>query len=63
MAIENEMPTGRPHLAVSRAPMGPKLSGEKKSMGDQALMDSVVIVVIAWLFLFFFVFSLRAHNV
>lgn len=64
MAIENEMPTGRPNLTVSREPVGSnKSSMATKSIGDQALMDAVVIVAIAWLILFSFSFSLRHHNI
>jgi hypothetical protein len=33
------------------------------SLGDKALMDSIVIVAVAWLFLLFLAFSLRHHNV
>ena len=34
----------------------------KGSIGDQAFMDAVVIVAIAWLFLIFLAYSLRHHN-
>lgn len=33
------------------------------SVGDKALMDAVVIVASAWLFLLFLAYSLRHHNV
>ena len=35
----------------------------KGSMGDVALMDSVIIVAVAWLFLLWLMWSLRSHNV
>ncbi len=35
----------------------------KGSIGDKALMDAVVIVAVAWLFLIFLSFSLRHHNI
>jgi len=63
MAMENEMPTGRPNLTVSKEPVGPKVAGSKGSNGDMAVTDAVIIVAIAWLILFGFSFSLRAHNV
>jgi hypothetical protein len=50
-------------IKTAREPVGPKNSGSKGSTGDRALMDAVMIVVAAWLILFFLAFSLRAHNV
>lgn len=35
----------------------------KGSIGDKALMDAVVMVVLAWLLLAFLAYSLRHHNV
>lgn len=35
----------------------------KGSIGDKALMDAVIIVAVAWLFLIFLAYSLRHHNV
>lgn len=35
----------------------------KGSIGDQALMDAIVMVVIAWLLLVFLYGSLRGHNI
>ena len=32
------------------------------SIGDKAFMDGVIIVIAAWVFLFFLVYSLRHHN-
>lgn len=44
-------------------PKARKRPGEKGSMGDQALMDAIVIVAIAWLVILFLALSLRNHNV
>ena len=63
MAMENEAPTGRPSLSISREPIGPKTAGSKGTPGDMAVTDAVIIVAIAWIILFGFSFSLRAHNV
>ncbi len=35
----------------------------KGSIGDTALRDALMIVVIAWLILLFLAYSLRHHNV
>lgn len=35
----------------------------KGSIGDKALMDSIVIVAFAWALLVFLAYSLRHHNV
>lgn len=35
----------------------------KGSIGDKALMDSIIIVVVAWTLLLFLAYSLRHHNV
>jgi hypothetical protein len=63
MAMAKEDPSGRPNLTISREPVGPRTPGAKGTNGDRALMDGLIIVGVAWAFLFFFVFSLRAHNV
>lgn len=47
----------------AREPVGPKNAGSKGSVGDIALRDAITILVIAWVLLFFLVFSLRRHNV
>lgn len=49
-------------IVMTREPAGPKKAGDKGSMGDQAVMDAVILVGAAWLILFFFAFSLRRHN-
>ncbi len=61
MAREEER-VGAPIL-TSREPVGPKNASSKGGIGDQALMDAVMIVVAAWALLFFLGFSLRKHNV
>lgn len=63
MAIAREEPTGRPNLVTSREPVGPKVAGSKGSPGDQALMDAVLVVALAWAVLFALVFSLRRYNI
>lgn len=61
MANEEDY-TSRP-IVVSREPVGPKNAASKGSVGDQAVMDAVLIIAASWLFLFFLSFSLRGHNV
>lgn len=61
MATESAR-VGNP-IQVTHEPVGPKRAGDKGSMGDQALMDSLIIVGAAWLVLFFLMFSLRRHNI
>lgn len=50
-------------LITSREPVGPKRGGDKGTVGDLALKDAIIILVICWGFLFFLMFSLRSHNV
>ena len=50
-------------ITVTREPVGPKNAASKGSIGDQALMDALLIVIAAWILLFFLTFSLRRHNV
>lgn len=50
-------------IKTTNEPVGPKNAGSKGSPGDVALMDSIAIVVAAWLILFILMFSLRRHNV
>lgn len=50
-------------LTVSRDPVDPQSIQKSKSIGDQAVMDAVVIVLIAWAVLFALAWSLRSHNV
>ena len=61
--MATETVTGRPNLVTTRTPVGPTVPGEKGSVGDTALMDSVVIVGIAWAILLLLTFSLRSHNI
>jgi len=61
MATEDDR-VGR-SIQTTREPVGPKNAGSKGSAGDQALMDAVSIVLIAWVVLFLIGFSLRRHNV
>jgi hypothetical protein len=63
MPTATETPTGRPTLVSSREPVGPKVAGDRGTPGDQALMDAITIVVIAWAVLFLLAFSLRRHNI
>lgn len=51
------------NLVVSREPVPPKNAGSKGSLGDQAVMDAVIIVAIAWAVLLFLAFTLRNHNI
>jgi hypothetical protein len=60
--VNEDTRVGNP-LTTSREPVGPKRGGDKGSVGDQALMDAVLIVLIAWVFLFLVMFSLRRHNI
>lgn len=50
-------------LVTAREPKGPKRAGDKGSMGDQALQDAMMIIVLAWAVLFLLAFSLRGHNI
>ena len=50
-------------IQTTREPVGPKTAGSKGSIGDQAVMDAVIIVGAAWLIIFMLWFSLRSHNV
>ena len=63
MPLAKEDPTGRPNLVVHREPEAPARAGDKGSPGDQALMDALIIVGIAWAVLIFLFLSLRRHNV
>lgn len=60
--VTEETRVGNP-LQTSREPVGPKRAGDKGSLGDQALMDAIAIVVGAWLILFLIMYSLRRHNI
>jgi len=54
---------GAPPLSTSREPKGPKRAGDPGTMGDQALIDSIILIVLAWVVLLFLGFSLRAFNI
>lgn len=54
---------GAPPLNTSREPKGPKRAGDPGTMGDQALKDAVILIVLAWVVLLFLGFSLRAFNI
>lgn len=54
---------GRPTLSVSREPVGPRNADSGRLEGDQALMDAIAIVLLAWAILFWLVWSLRRHNI
>lgn len=62
MASEETASTGRKAI-FTREPQGPKTAASKGSLGDQALMDAVAIIVVCWVLLFLLTFSLRRHNV
>lgn len=54
-----------PRLVVAREPVGPNNTTDKnkKSVGDQAVNDALLIIGIAWAVLLFLWFSLRRYNV
>lgn len=60
MATESE---GRVDLMTSREPKGPKRAGDKGTMGDIAFKDALLVVVVAWLVLFFLAYTLRRNNI
>jgi hypothetical protein len=61
MANEDER-LGQP-IRVSREPVGPKNAGTKGSIGDQAVMDAIAIVLLSWLIIFLLAFTLRRHSI
>lgn len=61
MMSENER-VGDP-IKTSREPVGPKRAGAKGSVGDQAVMDAIVIVGCAWAVLLGLAWTLRKHNI
>lgn len=66
MPMAQEQEFGRPTLVGGPNSMEPKRKprqGEKGSLGDQALMDAMIVVVGAWLALFLLAFSLRRHLI
>ena len=50
-------------LTTSREPKLQRRSGEAGSQADQALIDAVAVIVVAWLLLFALAFSLRSYNI
>lgn len=50
-------------LVTSREPVKPVSAGDKGGLGDQALMDAILLVGASWAILFFFSFSLRSFNI
>lgn len=62
MPLVKENGSGSPVLVTSREPQGTSADA-KKSVGDQALMDAIVLILVAWGVLFALLFSLRAHNI
>lgn len=50
-------------IKTTREPVGPKRAGAKGSIGDQAVMDAVLIVGAAWLVLLFLAVTLHRHNI
>jgi hypothetical protein len=61
-SIQSE-PEGAPALVTSREPKGPKRAGAPGTVGDQALMDAVWLIVAAWVVLFLLGFTLRGFNI
>lgn len=60
--------TGGPPLAGTqqngaRDPKRKTPPGSQGSLGDKAFMDSLLIVVVAWVVLLFLALSLRHHNI
>lgn len=56
-------PEGAPALVTSREPKGPTRAGDPGSVGDQALMDAICLIVGAWVVLFLLGFTLRGFNI
>lgn len=53
----------RPNLVISREPEATKPADGSKTVGDQALQDALILVVIAWVILILLFVSLRRHNI
>lgn len=51
----------KPQLVTARTPVGPK-TANANTPGDTALRDALMMVVAAWLVLFFLYWTLRNHN-
>ena len=63
MPILSEVSSGSPNLITSREPVGPAVKGAPGSAGEMAVRDALIIIGVAWVILFFLMFSLRAHNI
>ena len=64
MPIREEADKNPPTLATSREPVAPRSKdGKGKTIGDQALMDAVILIGAAWLVLILLTLSLRSHNI
>jgi hypothetical protein len=50
-------------IKTTNEPVGPKNAGSPGSVGDVALKDAIALIVVCWLIVFFFTFSLRRFNV
>lgn len=61
MATEDER-QGRP-IKMTNEPVGPKNGGSPGSVGDVALKDAIALVLVCWVIVIFFMFSLRRFNV
>ncbi len=63
MPMATDESGGRPNLQTAREPVAPADGGTKGSSGDQALMDALFIVGVAWVILILLVISLRRYNI
>lgn len=52
-----------PVLATSKEPRVPSSKGGNGTVGDQALMDAIILIVACWVLIFFLALSLRSHNI
>ena len=62
MPVDTE-PRILPRLTTRREPEGVVRAGDPGSIGDKALIDALIIVLVSWAVLFFLVLSLRNHNI
>ena len=54
---------GAPPLVTSREPKGPVKAGSPGGIGDQALMDALLLIIVCWVILLLLGFSLRGFNI
>lgn len=47
----------------ARDPKVTAKAGNKGSVGDMAMNDALILVIVAWVVLLFLVFSLRHHSI